>query len=256
MATTSSQRTASDVDASVSADSSAVSSDRLAAREGRLWLLAVILLISLAVGLAVVSWQPIHLLPWKLDALPFGLVLLVSLFGAYAISRWREMAQLRGLVHDLSHQPQSPAAGQVEKLFEIVQRSQRGYRDLIDTFDDFLLSLSLQGEILAVNRSFAELLGRPFSEVVGHRLDEFVELADNAGLASLLRELISLLERRQRSGVLRIRLKHETNARYFQCTTHKVIREGAQQSVCILARDITTERESEARFKDLFETLQ
>jgi hypothetical protein len=104
MAITSSQRTASDVDASVSADSSAVSSDRLAAREGRLWLLAVILLISLAVGLAVVSWQPIHLLPWKLDALPFGLVLLVSLFGAYAISRWREMAQLRGLVHDLSHQ--------------------------------------------------------------------------------------------------------------------------------------------------------
>ena len=256
MAITSSQRTASDVDASVSADSSAVPSDRLAAREGRLWLLTVILLISLAVGLALVSWQPIHLLPWKLDALPFGLVLLVSLFGAYAISRWREMAQLRGLVHDLSHQPQSPAAGQVEKLFEIVQRSQRGYRDLIDTFDDFLLSLSLQGEILAVNRSFAELLGRPFSEVVGHRLDEFVELADNAGLASLLRELISLLERRQRSGVLRIRLKHETSSRYFQCTTHAVIREGAQQCVCILARDITTERESEARFKDLFETLQ
>jgi PAS domain S-box-containing protein len=256
MAITSSQRTASDVDASLSANSPAVTSDRLAAREGRLWLLAVILLISLAVGLALVSWQPIHLLPWKLDALPIGLVLLVSLFGAYTLSRWREMAQLRGLVHDLSHQPQSPGAEQVEKLFEIVERSQRGYRDLIDTFDDFLLSLSLQGEILAVNRSFAELLGRPFSEVVGHQLDEFVELADNAGLASLLRELISLLERRQRSGVLRIRLKHETSSRYFQCTTHAVIREGAQQCLCILARDITTERESEARFKDLFETLQ
>jgi PAS domain S-box-containing protein len=256
MAITSSQRTASDVDASLSANSSAVTSDRLAAREGRLWLLTVILLISLAVGLALVSWQPIHLLPWKLDALPIGLVLLVSLFGAYTISRWREMAQLRGLVHDLSHQPQSPGAEQVEKLFEIVERSQRGYRDLIDTFDDFLLSLSLQGEILAVNRSFAELLGRPFSEVVGHQLDEFVELADNAGLASLLRELISLLERRQRSGVLRIRLKHETSSRYFQCTTHTVIRDGAQQCLCILARDITTERESEARFKDLFETLQ
>jgi PAS domain S-box-containing protein len=256
MAITSSQRTASDVDASLSANSSAVTSDRLAAREGRLWLLTVILLISLAVGLALVSWQPIHLLPWKLDALPIGLVLLVSLFGAYTISRWREMAQLRGLVHDLSHQPQSPGAEQVEKLFEIVERSQRGYRDLIDTFDDFLLSLSLQGEILAVNRSFAELLGRPFSEVVGHQLDEFVEFADHAGLASLLRELISLLERRQRSGVLRIRLKHETSSRYFQCTTHAVIRDGAQQCLCILARDITTERESEARFKDLFETLQ
>jgi PAS domain S-box-containing protein len=256
MSIASSQRSASDVDASLSTDSPAIPSDRLAAREGRLWLLAVILLISLAVGLALVSWQTIHLLPWKLDALPFGLVLLVSLFGAYAISRWREMAQLRGLVHNLSHQAQSPAAGQVEKLFEIVERSQRGYRDLIDTFDDFLLSLSLKGEILAANRSFAELLGRPFSEVVGHRLDEFLELAENSGDASLQRELVSLLEQRQRSGVLRIRVKHETGARYFQCTTHALIREGAQQGVCILARDITTERESEARFKDLFETLQ
>ena len=256
MSGSSSQRSAADADARLSASSSPVPSDRLGSREGRLWLLAVILLISLAVALALVSWQPIQLLPWKLDALPFGLVLLVSLFGAYAISRWREMAQVRGLAHDLSHQPQSPGAGQVEKLFEIVQRSQRGYRDLIDTFDDFLLSLSLQGEILAANRSFAELLGRPFSEVVGHRLDEFVELAENSDDVSLQHELISLLERRQRSGVVRIRFKHETSARYFQCATHALVREGAQRGVCILARDITSERESEARFKDLFETLQ
>ncbi len=144
-------------------NSPAVPLDRLVAREGRLWLLAVIVLVSLAVGLALVSWQPIRLLPWKLDALPVGLVLLVSLFGAYAISRWREIAQLRGMAHDLSHQSQSPGTGQVEKLFEIVQRSQRGYRDLIDTFDDVLLSLSLEGQIVAANRSFASLLGRSVS---------------------------------------------------------------------------------------------
>jgi PAS domain S-box-containing protein len=256
MSTTSSQRSASNVDASVSVNSSTVPSQRLTAREGRLWLLAVILLVSLALGLALVSWQPIHLLPWRLDALPFGLVLLVSLFGAYAISRWREIAQLRGMAHDLSHHSQSPTAGQVEKLFEIVQRSQRGYRDLIDTFDDVLLSLSLEGEILATNRSFTELLGRSFQEVVGHRVDEFLELADSAGLASLQQELPSVLEGRHRSGVLRIRLKHETSPRYFQCTMHALVRDGAQRGVCVLARDITTERESEARFKDLFETLQ
>jgi len=256
MSTTTRQRSTADVDASLPASSSAASSDRLTAREGRLWLLAVILLVSLAVGLALVSWQPIHTLPWRLDALPFGLVLLVSLFGAYAISRWREVAQLRGLVRDLSHQAQSPADAQVEKLFEIVQRSQRGYRDLIDTFDDILLSLSLEGEILAMNRSFALLLGRPFSEVVGHRLEEFLELADSSGLASLQSELPSLVESRNRSGVLRIRLKHEATSRYFQCTAHALVREGAQRGVCVLARDITSERESEARFKDLFETLQ
>jgi PAS domain S-box-containing protein len=256
MSTTTSQRSAADVDGSVSVNSPVIPPDQLTAREGRLWLLAVIVLVSLAVGLALVSWQPIHLLPWRLDALPVGLVVLVSLFGAYAISRWHEIAQLRGLVHDLSHQPQSPAAGQVEKLFEVVQRSQRGYRDLIDTFDDVLLSLSLEGEILAANRSFADLLGRSFQEVVGHRLDEFLELADSTGLAVVQRELPGLLERHHWSGVLRIRLKHETRSRYFQCTMHAPVREGARQGVCVLAGDITMERENEARFKDLFETLQ
>ncbi len=250
-----SQRSAADVHVGASVNSPAVPLDRLAAREGRLWLLAVILLVSLAVGLALVSWQPIRLLPWRLDALPIGLVLLVSLFSAYAISRWREIAQLRGLVHGLSHQPPSSASGQVERLFEIVQRSQRGYRDLIDTFDDVLLSLSLEGEILATNRSFAKLLGRSFHEVVGHRLDEFVELADGAGVV-VQQELPGLLERHHWSGVLRIRLKHETIPRYFQCTMQAPIREGVQGGMCILARDITAERENEARFKDLFETLQ
>jgi len=230
--------------------------DRLGAHESRLWFLAVVLLVSLAIGLALVSWQPAGSLPWKLDALPIGLVLLVSLFGAYAISRWREIAQLRRLVHELSHQPQSPAAGHVEKLFQIVERSQRGYRDLIDTFDDVLLSLSLKGEILATNRSFASLLGRPFSEIAGRPINEFLELADGAALALVQHELPLLIDRHQWSGVLRIRFKHDSSARYFQCTTHALIRDGALQGVCVLARDITVERENEARFKDLFETLQ
>ena len=56
----------------------------------------------------------------------------------------------------------------------MVQRSQQGYRDLIDTFEDLLFSISLKGEILAVNRSVADLLGHSFSALVGRRLDEFI----------------------------------------------------------------------------------
>ena len=240
----------------VSAESPAAPSDRLAAREGRLWLLALIVLVCLALGLALVSWESVHSLPWRLDALPLGLVLLVSLFGAYAISRWREIAQLRGLARGLSQQAESPAVEHVEKLFQIVQRSQRGYRDLIDTFDDILFSISLQGEILAANRSFADLLGRPFHEVVGRRIDEFLEMAEGASLAARQGQLPGFLERRDWFGVLRVRLKHETSPRYFQCAIHALVREGTQQGICILARDITKERENEARFTELFETLQ
>ena len=256
MSTRSSQRPALDGDSGVSSVSSITPLDRMVAREGRLWLLALIVLVSLAVGLALVSWQPIRSLTWEPDALPFGLVLLVSLFGAYAISRWREMTQLRRLIRDLSQPTQSPAASQVEKLFKIVQRSQFGYRDLIDTFEDVLLSVSLDGEILAANRRFADLLGRTFHELVGRRLDEFVELADASGLANAQRQLPSFLERRHWSGVLRLRFKRESSLRYFQCTLHALVREGAPKGICVLARDITKEREDEARFTDLFETLQ
>ena len=239
-----------------SADSRTIPFDRLTAREGRLWLLALIVLVALAVGLALVSWQPLRSLPWTLDALPVGLVLLVSLFGAYAISRWREMAQLRRLARGLSQQPPSPGVEQVEKLFQLVQRSQRGYRDLIDTFDDLLLSLSLEGHIVAANRSFADLLGRSFHDLVGQSLDHFVEMADGTSLAALRGELPRLLEQRHWSGVLRVRLKHEASPRYFQCTIHALVREGTEQGLCVLARDITRERENEARFTELFETLQ
>jgi PAS domain S-box-containing protein len=239
-----------------SADSRSISSDSLTAREGRLWLLALILLVALSVGLALVSWQPLRSLPWTLDALPVGLVLLVSLFGAYAISRWREIAQARGMARDLSHQTQSPGVEQVQKLFQLVQRSQRGYRDLIDTFDDLLLSLSLEGRIVAANRSFADLIGRSFHDFVGQSLDHFVEMADGTSLAEMRRELPRLIEQRQWSGVLRVRLKHEASPRYFQCAIHAMAREGTEQGLSILARDITKERETEARFTELFETLQ
>jgi len=228
----------------------------MAAREGRFWLLGLVLLVSLVLGLALVSWRPFRSPAWKLEALPIALVFFVALLGAYAISRWREMVQLRALMRTLSLATQAPSASQVEQLFKIVQRSQRGYRDLIDTFEDVLLSLSLDGEIVAANRSFAQLLGRSFKELVGRRLDEFVEVADGSGLAQARRQMPFFLERRHWSGVVPIRFKLGGGLRYFQCSIHALVREGAQQGICILARDITKERQDEARFTDLFETLQ
>src|SRR5579872_63240 len=256
MPTRFSQRPALHGDSGASPDSSIDPLNPMAAREGRFWLLGLFLLVSLVLGLALVSWRPLRSLAWKLEALPIALVFLVALLGVYAISRWREMAQLRALMRTLSLATQAPSATQVEQLFTIVQRSQRGYRDLIDTFEDVLLSLSLDGEIVAANRSFAHLLGRSFKELVGRRLDEFVEVADGSGLAQARRQMPFFLERRHWSGVLRLRFKQGGSLRYFHCAIHALVREGAPQGICILARDITKEREDEARFTDLFETLQ
>jgi PAS domain S-box-containing protein len=231
--------------------------DALASRETRLWRMAVFLLLCLAVGLALISWPMIRTWPRELEVLPFGLVVLVLLFGAYAISKTREMAELRGLVRGLEQRATVPPdLDQLEKLFGLVQRSQQGYRDLIDTFEDLLFSISAEGKILAANKSFADLLGLPFGDLVGRNLDDFVDVVDGDGRSAAQKALPRLLERRHWSGVLRLRLKGDVSTRFFRCTVHALVRDGQERGLCVLARDITRDRENEARFTELFETLR
>src|SRR5712692_11111754 len=245
--------------AEVPADSAAFAMDRdqLTQRERRLWRLALLLLLALAIGLAATSWEEIRTLQQRLESLPVGLVVLAALFVVYAWSKTAEIAELRGLVRGIQ---QGSAAeretGQLDLLFSLVSKSQQGYRDLIDTFEDLLFSISLEGEILAANRSFADLLGRSFTEVVGRPLEEFLEFPDSGGRASAESGLALFLERRRWAGVVRARLKEKGSTHYFDCVLYVIVREGAAQGISGLARDITRERQNETRFTDLFETLR
>jgi PAS domain S-box-containing protein len=230
---------------------------RLAARESSLWQLVLVVLMALALGVAAVAWPQVPGMTWHQMILPIGLVVLVILFGLYALSKIREMSELRGLVQGLEQRAtQPPDIGQLEKLFDLVRHSQQGYRDLIDTFEDLLFSVSMNGDILAANRSFADLLEHSFADLVGRPLDNFLELSDGKGRATAQKALPRFLEQRHWSGVLRVRLKHDSSTHFFQCALHALVRDGQDQGVCIYARDITQERENEARFTELFETLQ
>jgi PAS domain S-box-containing protein len=245
--------------AEVPADSPALALDRdqLTQRERRLWRMALLLVFALAVGLAATSWGGIRTLQQRLEALPIGLVVLAALFVAYAWSKTTEIAELRGLVRGIQQGSSAERdAGQLDQLFSLVSKSQQGYRDLIDTFEDLLFSISLDGEILAVNRSFADLLGRSFADVVGRPLEEFLEFPDSGGRAFTESSLAPFLERRRWAGVVRARLKEKGSTHYFDCTFYAIVRDGAVQGISGLARDITRERENETRFTDLFETLR
>src|SRR5260370_1648984 len=245
--------------AEVPADSPAFALDRdqLTQRERRLWRLALLLLFALAMGLAATSWEEIRTLQQRLEALPVGLVVLAALFVVYAWSKTAEIAGLRGLVKGIQQGSVAErGTGQLDRLFSLVSKSQQGYRDLIDTFEDLLFSISLKGEILAVNRSFADLLGRSFTDVVGRPLEEFLEFPDSAGRASVESALARFLERRRWAGVVRARLKEKGSTHYFDCVLYAIVRDGAVQGISGLARDITRERENETRFTDLFETLR
>lgn len=246
--------------ASSAADVKAPVSSRLAhfeKRQNELWRVTFLLLIVLATVFAVISWDTLRTLTHRFEALPVGLVLLVALFGVHVWKRTQEIAELRGLVQGIEQRDAvPPSEKQVDQLFEMISRSQQGYRDLIDSFDDVLIALTLEGEIRAVNSSFAKLVGKSYQSIVGKHLSEFVEEAPGEGRDLIKRAMPKFLERRTWSGVVHVHLKEQQVVFYFDCVAHAMLRDDVVHGVTILARDVSALRKNEARFTELFETLQ
>jgi len=235
-------------------------SDRLAQFEERqrhLWRLTYLLLGLLTVAYVTVSWSTIRSLAERYEALLVGLVALIGLFIVYAWKRNKEIAELRGLVRGIEqHASSPPSDNQLDKLFSVIERSQQGYRDLIDSFDDVLIAVTLDGEVRAANRSFADLVGATFQEIVGHPLVEFLEDGGGEGPDLIEHHMPRFLENRHWTGVVQVRLKKRNTINYFDCVIHAMMRDGEVHGMTILARDITASRRNEARFTELFETLQ
>ena len=225
-------------------------------RQSELWRLTFFLLLILSVVFAVVSWGTIRSLAHHFEALPIGLVVLVALFGLYAWKRTQEISELRGLVRGIEQRDAIPPnEKQLDQLFDVISRSQQGYRDLIDSFDDVLLAISLDGQIRAANRSFADLVGATFPQIIGHALTEFIEEGTGDGGELAKRAMPRFLERRVWNGIVQIRLKGRSPVFYFDCVAHAMLRGDEVQGITILARDITALRKNEARFTELFESL-
>jgi PAS domain S-box-containing protein len=235
-------------------------SDRLAQfekRQSELWRLTFLLLLILSIVFAAVSWDTIRSLALRFEALPIGLVVLVALFGVYAWQRTQEISELRGMVQGIERRDaEPPNEQQLDQLFAVISRSQQGFRDLIDSFDDVLLALSMDGEIRAVNRSFADLVGAPFQQIIGHPLSDFLEEGTGEGRDLVKRAMPRFLERRSWTGIVQVRLKGKNAIHYFDCVAHAMLRDNEVHGVTVLARDITALRKNEARFTELFESLQ
>jgi PAS domain S-box-containing protein len=75
------------------------------------------------------------------------------------------------------------------------------------------------------------------------------------GRADLERALPRFIEKRSWNGVLRVRWKKTDEVRYYDSTIYAVVKDGSVVGASGLARDISSQREAESRFTDLFETL-
>src|SRR5713226_1319139 len=227
-------------------------------RQKELWQFTFAVLFALAVFFAWTSWASIRAFAHRFEALPhILLVVVIALFAAYMWKKTSEISELRGLMHGLEQRDEAPPSDkQLDQLFGIIARSQQGYRDLIDSFDDVLLALNLDGQVRAVNRSFSDLVGTPFQQIIGRPLTEFVQEGGGDASELVKRAMPRFMERRQWEGVVQVRLKSQSSVFYFDCVAHAMMRGGEIHGITVLGRDVTALRKNEARFTELFESLQ
>src|SRR5437660_2203783 len=169
--------------------------------ETKLWRLALLFLVLLATGLAALSWERLENLPYHLGVIPVGLLVMAILFATYAYGRRREVSELKHLLQNLQERAgATPSEEQLDQLSQVILRSQRSFKELIDSFDDVAFAISLDGTLRTVNRRVSDLLGIPFTEIVGRKIDEFIEEPQRDEAA---RGLSRFIETRHLTSVVR-----------------------------------------------------
>jgi PAS domain S-box-containing protein len=228
--------------------------NRLEREENQLWRWALLLLVLMAAAVAALSWEELKDLPYRLWAIPSGLFLLAILFAAYAFGRKREVTELKQILKGFQNQAGvTPSEEQLDQLGQLILRSQRNFKELIDSLDDVALAISLDGTLKTVNRRMTEILGVSYNELVGHKLEDFLGGPPHVESSG---SMARFLEKRSWSGVVEINLKNGTRRLFYDCVINAIVKDNEVTGASILARDITGNRDKEQRFSQLFESLQ
>jgi len=222
--------------------------------ESQLWRWLLLFMVLLSVALAGLLWERLENIPYSLRAIPIGVALLSILFAVYAYGRRREVSELKGLLRGLQeHVGAAPSEEQLDQLSQVIMRSQRNFKELIDSFDDPACAVSLDGTLRTVNKRITEVTGLPYSELVGSKI---YDLLEEPTQEEVERGLGSFLQRKRWAGTVRVRLKNNSRPLYFECALNGIIKGDEVVGASMLGRDVTEQREKELRFTELFETLQ
>src|SRR5882762_8398387 len=104
--------------------------------ESQLWRLLLLFMVLLAAGFAALAWERLENLPYHLGALAVGTLALSVLFAVYAYGRRREGSEFETLLQGFQeHRGAAPSEAQLHQLSQIIQRPQRRFKELIDSFE-------------------------------------------------------------------------------------------------------------------------
>jgi PAS domain S-box-containing protein len=227
---------------------------KLDREESQLWRWILLFMVLLALGFAYLAWERLETLPYHLGPMALGVLVLSILLAVYAYGRRKEVSELKLLLQDLQeHVGAAPSEAQLDQLSEMIARSQRNFKELIDSFEDAACAVSLDGTMRTVNKSVAELMGLPYNAIVGQKAFDFVEEPNRASIEA---GLARFLEKKHWAGTVRVRIKKNPRPFYFDCVINAIVKSGEVVGASILGRDVTGQHEKELRFTELFETLQ
>jgi len=222
--------------------------------ESQLWRWVLLFLIFLAVALAGLLWERLDNIPYQLRAIPIGVLVLSVLFAVYAYGRRREVSELKGVLRGLQeHVGAAPSEEQLDQLSQVIMRSQRNFKELIDSFDDPACAVSLDGTLRTVNRRVTQVAGVSYSELIGRKIYDLIE---EPSREEVERSLGRFLDKKRWAGTVKIRLKNSARPLYLDCVVNAILKGDEVVGASMLGRDVTEQREKELRFTELFETLQ
>ena len=222
--------------------------------ESQLWRWILLFMVLLAAGFAALAWERLEGLPYHLGPMAVGVLALSVLLAVYAYGRRKEVGELKVLLQDLQqHVGAAPSEEQLDQLNEMIARSQRNFKELIDSIDEAACAVSLDGTLRTVNKRVSELASLPYTAIVGQKFFEFLDEPNRANVEG---GLARFLEKRHWAGTVRVRFKNNTRPLYFDCVLNAIVKGGEVVGVSVLGRDVTEQHEKELRFTELFETLQ
>ncbi|MEK6569153.1 MAG: PAS domain S-box protein, partial [candidate division NC10 bacterium] len=134
---------------------------QLELKESELWRAAIGLLILLAVGFAVLSWDTLRHLSFRLEALLIGVVLLIVLFAVFVRQKSKQVAELRGLVRGLERPGGKPvsSASRLARNLTRLRESEALFTELFETLREGVYFTTPDGKLLDANPSLVRMLG-------------------------------------------------------------------------------------------------
>src|ERR1022692_2927430 len=151
--------------------------------ESQLWRWILLFMVLLAAGFAALAWERLEGLPYHLGPMAVGVLALSVLLAVYAYGRRKEVGELKVLLQDLQqHVGAAPSEEQLDQLNEMIARSQRNFKELIDSIDEVACAVSLDGTLRTVNKRVSELASLPYTAIVGQKFFEFLDEPNRANV--------------------------------------------------------------------------